>query len=390
MKRNSFILIIFSLMSFVSVMAAFVFGGILDQVAISLGISIANSGLLNTMYSYGAAFGPPITLIVFRKIERSKMLKITLLITIIMTFALVFAQNFFQLLIIRLIMGITANSYGVLAVATVVSLAPRDKIGRAMSLLIMGGSLALVVGIPLTRLLSSILDWRSIFWILNGLMIISFVTFLMFIHKSDHEDTKIELKNEFQFFKDPSTMIVVLYTFVMFIGYNAFYIYVTPYLIALFPSIESSMSIVLLFFGIASFIGNLIGGYVADRIGFRKAMMIGALLQVILITVMFIFQQRMWMTLILVFVWMTSSWFIGLQVNTGIAQVTQNRSSFMISINSSALQLGGAIGSSISAVIIEQTDIKNIIYITLITGIGITMIQFYALKQKNDKKGALL
>ena len=71
-------LLVFSAMSFVLAMTAFVFSGILDKVAASLGISVADSGLLNTMYSYGAAFGVPITLILFRKVERSKMLKLML------------------------------------------------------------------------------------------------------------------------------------------------------------------------------------------------------------------------------------------------------------------------------------------------------------------------
>jgi len=85
MKKISLTLMVFTLMSFVLSMTAVVFNGILDKIAITLNVSVASSGLLNTMYSYGAAFGVPITLIVFRKIERIKMLKIMLFITILMT-----------------------------------------------------------------------------------------------------------------------------------------------------------------------------------------------------------------------------------------------------------------------------------------------------------------
>ena len=67
MKKANLTLLVFALMNFVITMTAFVFNGILDKVAVSLNVSIANSGLLNTMYAYGAAFGVPVTLIVFRK-----------------------------------------------------------------------------------------------------------------------------------------------------------------------------------------------------------------------------------------------------------------------------------------------------------------------------------
>ena len=381
MKKTNFILIVFCLMSFVLAMTAFVFGGILDQVALSLNISVANSGLLNTMYSYGAAFGVPITLIVFRKIERSKMLKIMLFITILMSLALITVQSFPQMLLVRLMMGISANSYGVLAIATVVAVTPKEKQGRAMAFLIMGSSLALVIGIPLTRALSEVLDWRSIFVILMVVMIFCLLMFMLFLPKGDHESTKIQLRNELRFFKDGKTLLIILYTLTMFIGYNAFYTYVTPYLLELFPSVEKFMSFVLVAFGIASFFGNIIGGQVSDRIGYRKSMLVGAILQLIFAVLIFLTQPIMWLSIVMIVLWITSAWFTGLQLNTGIAQVTHNQSSFMISINSSAIQLGGAIGASISAVVIAGTGIENIVIMLLVAGVCITIIQLVSNKK---------
>ncbi|AGF56681.1 DHA1 family putative efflux transporter-like MFS transporter [Clostridium saccharoperbutylacetonicum] len=381
MKKTSITLSVFILMNFVITMTAFVFNGILDKVAISLNISVANSGLLNTMYSYGAAFGVPITLILFRKIERIKMLKIILFITILMTLALVFAQNFVQLLIIRLAMGISANSYGALAISTVLSLSAKGRQGRTMSFLIMGSSLALVIGIPLTRLLSSLLDWRSIFWILNIIMILSLIYFQRYLPEGDHESTKLNLKTELKYFKDGKTSLIIIYSTAMFIGYGAFYNYVTPYLLILFPSIETMMSIILVILGIASFTGNLIGGYVSDRIGYVKSLLLGAVLQLVFMLLIFVSQPVKWLCIFFVILWLMSTWFTGLQLNTGIAQVTQNKSNFMISINSSAIQLGTAIGSSLAAIRISISGIQSIIFITLLTSLIIIVIQLISIKK---------
>lgn len=382
MKKTNITLIIFSLMSFVLAMTAFVFNGILDKVAISLNISIANSGLLNTMYGYGAAFGVPITLIVFRKVERIKMLKITLFITILMTVALIFSQNFSQLLISRLIMGVSANSYGVLATSTVVALSTKEKQGRSMAFYIMGASLALVIGIPLTRALSSILEWRSIFWILNILMILSLIYFIMYLPEGNHASTKLNLKSELKYFKDRKTLLIITYTLIMFLGYGAFFTYVTPYLLILFPSIETMMSLILVLLGIAGFAGNLIGGHVSDHLGYAKSMLLGAVLQISSILLILLFQSVKWLSVLFIILWVMGAWFTGLQLNTGIAQATQNKSSFMISINSSAIQLGGAIGSSLAAIIISISEIQNIVYITLLTSLIIIIIQFISNKIK--------
>lgn len=381
MKKTNLTLLVFTLMSFVTGMTAFVFNGILDKIAVSLNVSVANSGLLNTMYAYGAAFGVPITLIVFRKIERIRLLKIMLFITILMTVVLVFAQSFGQLLLIRLITGISANSYGVLAISMVVSLAAKERQGRAMAFYIMGGSLALVIGVPLTRALLSIFDWRSMFWFLNIMMIFSLIYFMLYLLEGDPSAEKLNLKNEFKYFKDGKIRLIILYTMIMFVGYNALYTYVTPYLLQLFPSLEAAMSIILVLLGIAGFLGNLIGGHVSDHIGYARSMLLGAVLQMTSMLLLLIFQPIKWLSVFFVILWLMSAWFTGLQLNTGIAQVTQNKSGFMISINSSAIQLGGAIGSSLAAVIISLIGIQNIVFLTLLASLGIIMIQWISIKK---------
>jgi len=381
MKKPNFMLLVFSAMSFVLAMTAFVFSGILDKVAVSLGISVAESGLLNTMYSYGAAFGVPITLILFRKVERSKMLKFMLVLTILTTFALIYAQSFVQLLIVRLLMGISANSYGVLAISTVLALSPKDRQGRSLAFYIMGSSLALVIGVPLTRVLSAVFDWRSIFWILNGMMMLSLAYFLKYLPKADHEATKLNLKNELQFFKDGKTLLLLAYTLTMFMGYNAFYTYATPYLLLLFPSVEPLMSLILVALGLASFVGNLIGGHVSDAIGYAKSMMLGAVLQTAAMLLILVFQPSKWLSVLFIVLWLMSAWFTGLQLNTGIAQVTDNKSSFMLSINGSLIQLGGAFGASLAAVVINLRGINSIVFVTLLTSLAIMLIQMVSMKR---------
>ena len=381
MKKPNTMLLVFSAMSFVLAMTAFVFSGILDKVAVSLGISVAQSGLLNTMYSYGAAFGVPITLILFRKVERSRMLKLMLFATILTTFALIYAQNFVQLLIVRLLMGISANSYGVLAISTILALSPKDRQGRSLAFYIMGSSLALVIGIPLTRALSSILDWRSIFWILNAMMLLSLAYFMKYLPKADHEATKLDLKNELQFFKDGKTLLLLAYTFAMFMGYNAFYTYATPYLLLLFPSIEPLMSLILVGLGLASFTGNLIGGHVSDAIGYAKSMMLGAVLQTAAMLLILVSQPSKWLSVLFIIGWLMSAWFTGLQLNTGIAQVTENKSSFMLSINGSLIQLGGAFGASLAAVVINLTGIHSIVFVTLLTSLALILIQVVSMRK---------
>ena len=368
-------------MNFVISMTAFGFTGILDKIAIELGVSVADAGLFNSLYSYGAAFGAPAALLLFRRVKRTGLLRAMLLISILMTLIFVLAKNFTIMLMIRFVMGVATNSFSVLAVSTVMAVSPKDKQGRYMAYMIMGNSLALVIGIPLTRALSSVLDWRGIFWILNAIMIVSLICLKIYLtDETDDGEEELDIKNEMSFFKNGKILLIIIYALVMFIGYGAFYNYITPYLLVLFPSLDKIMSIILVLLGIASFLGNMIGGFTADKIGYARSLLLGALLQAALAGLIILFQPYMWICVPLVILWLMSTWFAGLQINTSIAQVTKNKSSFMISVNRSMIQLGTAIGSSLAAVVISKSEIQNIVFITLAASIAITLVQIISIK----------
>lgn len=364
MKKKGFLMVVFTIMSFVLAMSAMVFGGILDKVAVSLGVSVADAGFLNTLYAFGSALGAPITLVVFRRIERIRLLKIMLLMFLLMTVALIFADQYWQMLLIRFMTGVSASSYGVLAIATVVSVTPRERIGRSLALLIAGSSLALVVGVPLTRVLSSLLDWRGIFWILIGMMGLSLALFLLFLPAGDHASTKLDLKRELAFLTDGKVVLVIVCSLVMFVGYNGLYTYLTPYLLTLFPALEPSMSVVLLGLGLASFIGNWLGGHASDRLGYMRSIWLGAAMQTLAILLLVLTRASQWGSVLSALLWLMSAWFTGLQLNAGISQATHNQSSLMLSLNSSAIQLGGAIGASMAAVVISSTGMRQVVLLT--------------------------
>jgi DHA1 family putative efflux transporter-like MFS transporter len=209
-------------------------------------------------------------------------------------------------------------------------------------------------------------------------MVLSLAYLVRFLPGGDHESTKLDLKNELNFFKDQKTLMIIAYSLIMFVGYGAFYTYLTPYVLLLFPSVETTMSLILVLLGISSFIGNWIGGYASDHIGYAKSLFIGAVFQTVSLLLIFVSQPVGWLSVLFSILWLMSAWFTGLQLNNGIAQVTQNKSSFMISINMSAIQLGGAIGSSLAAAVITLSGIQNIVFIALLAGLGTILIQWIA------------
>lgn len=362
-------LTVFIIMNFVLAMSAFLFNGILDQVAKQMQIPLAETGFLNSAYAYGAGFGVPITLFVFRKIERTKILKVMLLLTIVASIWMLMARSFEELLLIRFLTGITGNSFWVLALGTVAILSPPEKLGSTLAKLLMGASMSLVIGMPLTRLLSHYFDWKIDYAFLVFLMLLSLLYLIQHLsplEKSDN-DEEVNFKTELQLLKNKEILFVLFSSLIIFLGYGALFTYITPYLLKLFPQVNSFLSIYLIINGIGCFVGNLFAGYVCDKIGYKKALLIGTGTQALLTGLMCLFHHVMWLTLILVFLFEFMGWYNGLQLNSGIATTTENKSSFILSLNSSNIQLGQAFGLSIAVIVIKDFGIHSLTLLTLAT-----------------------
>lgn len=158
--------------------------------------------------------------------------------------------------------------------------------------------------------------------------------------------------------------------------------YLTPYLLQLFPQVNRILSFYLILSGLACFLGNLYGGYVSDKIGYKKSLLLGTFCQVLLTLLLFIFQHHFWISLILFFCWQFMGWFVGLQLNTGISIRPQNKSSFILSLNSSNIQPGQAIGLSIAVLVIKAFGIQSLTLLTLSSALLVLMIASL-LKERN-------
>ena len=143
------------------------------------------------------------------------------------------------------------------------------------------------------------------------------------------------------------------------------------------------MSVILSLIGFCSFSGNLIGGIVCDCVGYKKALMLGTFVQILTGVCIVFTQNSAYSNLLFSLLWMFTGWFIGLQINTGIAVVTQSKSSLMISLNGSCISLGQAAGVSVASMIINQFTISKVIVLSLCTSICVLFILLAERKKGN-------
>lgn len=375
-------MLVFIIMNFILSMSGTLFNGILDKIAVDMNISVAQTGYLTSLYAYGA-IGAPIILILLRKMSQSRLLKGMLFLNIIFGVLSIMTKNFLILLMARFMLGLVGTTYSVLATTTIASISSHDKVGRNLSLLITGSAVALMIGIPLCRVLINHYSWQSIYFVLILFMAMGLIYFAIYLPHLKQENTSLNIKAELSLFKNKNVMIVVLSSLITFIGYGGFYTYITPYIVEVFPSLEAVMSILLVFIGACSFLGNLLGGVVCDQIGFDRALWIGSICQVVIGFIILLTQDMMYINILFVLLWMMNGWFIGLQLNTGINIVTHHQSRLLVSINGSIIQFAQALGASIASIIISGLGISWNIALSIVTSLLIIVI-FMTMKKEDN------
>ncbi|WP_290092301.1 MFS transporter [uncultured Dubosiella sp.] len=360
---------VFMIMNFTMSLSGTLFNGILDRIALEMGISVAQTGYLTSMYAYGA-IGAPVLLALLRNAKRNAMLVGTLLGNIVFGLFSIVALDFFLLLAARFGLGLMGTTYGVVATTSVVALSDERQVGRNLSLLITGAAVSLMAGVPLCRVLIRDFSWQSINFALIVIMGLGVLYFVFCLPTIKASGDSLHLKQELAMLKERRVLLVVLGSLITFVGYGAFYTYVTPYLVERFPLLEPYMSGLLVLIGACCFLGNLFGGVVCDKIGFEKAWWIGSVLQTVLGAAILVSQRYVVVNALFVLVWMFNGWFIGLQLNTGINLVTGRKSNLVVSINNSIIQFAQALGASIAAVVIARAGISMDIVISIVTSAG--------------------
>lgn len=375
-KLGFVMMFVFIVMNFVMSLSGTLFNGILDRIAVTMNIDVAKTGYLTSLYAYGA-IGAPVLLLIFRKIRRSLLLKGTLLLNIVFGLLSVIAANFNLLLFARFMLGLFGTAYGVLATTSIAALSSQEKVGKNLSLLIAGSAASLMVGIPLCRVLIHYYSWQSIYLVLILLMLAGFVYFVFCLPEIKQSEAALNLQQELEMVKQKKAWMVLVCSLVTFIGYGAFYTYLTPYLVALFPQLEPAMGVILVVIGACSFLGNLLGGVVCDKIGFRKALWLATILQVGLGFVILFSQASLYVNLLFIFLWMLNGWFIGLQLNTGINIVTNRQSNLLVSLNGSIIQFAQALGTSFAAMIIAGYGVSWNILSSIVTSVMVIGLMIF-------------
>ncbi|MCH7393717.1 MFS transporter [Acinetobacter dispersus] len=341
----SLFLVIFSLAvgSFCIGTTEFVAMGLIQEIATDLNVSVPHAGYFISAYALGVMVGAPIIAILGAKVPRKTLLLSLMLFYGLANAATAFATTPEAMLLSRFIAGFPHGAYFGVAALVAAELAGKQRRATAIAQVMMGLTIANVIGVPIATWLGQQFGWKSGFEFSAVIAFITLIGVSLFVPNIPLQKTA-SIKAEMAGLKNINMWLTLAVGAIGFGGMFSVYSYVSPILTEYTHANIRVVPVALAIWGGGMVIGGLVAGWLADKNLFKT--IIGILISSALAFVAASFMMSNLYTAIAA-LFLIGFTVIGLggALQTHLMDIAGDAQTLAASLNHSAFNLANALGA---------------------------------------------
>ncbi|MGM0904570.1 MAG: MFS transporter [Bacillota bacterium] len=328
----------------------FVVSPLLPFISEAYNVSSAMTGWMVTVFAVTYAIAAPFFGWASDKNGRGIFITFGLILFTFSNALTAFSPSFTWLIISRILAGLSVAAITPLIYAIIGDIAPSNRRGTWLSIVVSGHLTALWAGAPLGTLLELILGWRSVFVVMaiigTILAVVNFKTWKS-VPKNDLTRNRLE-GNLLRILGSVSV------TTIWAISMYALYIYLGAALYSENKFSSSEIALAVTFYGIGAVLGSLISGQFTDRFGERKISKATLIfLPLILVCLGIFFSSGDWIYFFL-FIWALAGYAGFTSYQARLAVEYPKERGIVMAWNNTALYIGITIGSMIGGYVISN------------------------------------
>ncbi len=245
--------------------------GLLPYFAQDFGISEKVAGYAISAYALGVVVGAPLITMFFSHIARRTMLIAMMIFYAGGNLLTALAWSEWTMNIARFIAGLPHGAYFGIAMLFAADIAGKNRRARAVSNVILGLTVATIIGVPGISAIGQTMGWRIGFFMISAL---SLVTAVMVWKMAPYRgpNPNANPRSELTALKNKDVLLVLLMGAIGFGGMFSVYSYFSATYLNTTSSPEWGISVVLLVYGVGTTLGNLLAGRIAEGRLLRTAL----------------------------------------------------------------------------------------------------------------------
>jgi len=258
-------LIALALAAFAIGTSEFVIVGLLPSIASDTGTSLAQAGLLVTGYALGVAVGAPPLAALTARASPYKALSCLMLLFIAGNAMCAVASDYGWLMAGRVVASLTHGAFFGLGAAVASELVAAHQRSAAIALMFNGLTLANVLGVPIGAWIGQHSGWRATFWAVSGLGLLALGALLSLMPRHLRLHVSPGADSGWKILRKPRLLGALGLTALGFGGIFTTLTFLSPLLQSESGFTASQVNGLLLLFGLGLTLGNIFGGWAADR-----------------------------------------------------------------------------------------------------------------------------
>jgi predicted MFS family arabinose efflux permease len=259
---------------FALVTAEFLPASLLTAMAADLGVTDGAAGQAVTATALVGAVAAPAIPLLTQRLDRKHVLLALTALLLASNLVAATASSLPILLVARVCLGVALGGFWSMAAALTMRLVPEHQLAKAMSVVLTGVSVATVCAAPLGAWMGDLWGWRSTFGAAAALSALTLAVQFFALPALPARD-RPDLRILGELLRRPGVRVALLAVLFVISGHFAGFTYIRPVMEQVTHLPVTTISSVLLGYGVGGFFGNFVGGWIAQR-SERLAIVTGA------------------------------------------------------------------------------------------------------------------
>jgi len=330
----------------------FVTMGVLPQIADGVHVSTSTAGHLISAYAVGVVVGVPILSFFVASLPRKGLLLMFMAVYALFNALSAVAGSYHLLLLARFLDGLPHGAYFGVASLVAANMADSRHKGRAVAMVMLGLSVANVVGVPAATWLGQQFGWRTPYAAAAGLALLTVLLVKMFVPHVPGDRTATGRREARQFFTNGRVWLTMAAGAIGFGGMFAVYSYIAPIVTDTAHLADSTVPWFVLAFGLGMVVGTWLAGELARWSVFR-ALVVGCVSLGLILLVYWLLAPHGWWLWPATFVLAAITSVIAVNMQLRLMDVAGDAVTLGAAMNHAALNIANALGAFLGGVALD-------------------------------------